>query len=420
MRKRILFVLLGSFLGSLFPGGCQAPQREINSAPQVLAEFTFPKDEKLILLPVTFQGQEHTFCLDTGSTGVTFDVSLKDKLGKRVLWPKKGHAAYGKSIKVKYFHAPEAQLGPLSLKCSALVEVTDLKQLSPRLPEKADGIIGMDFLKKYVVQIDFDQGKVLFVSARQDFDLFSFFRPKKNEHPEWGEPVPIQYEFFCGQPYIKGRILDRIPVKFMVDTGWVGVHGALESKIFKAVTLEKCEERAQALATAGKEPPFDVKKLTVLDQLTVGPFEYNDTVFSKSSESILGWWFLSRHVVTFDFPHDTVYLKKGKRFDEPSDLHVSVENLGLVLHRKGNHILVFSVDPNGPAQAKGIRPDDVLLRIDDHDLGSYTLAELIEFVCQMAKKEEHEVTTFTLKRGNDTIQVSFGKGDVVSEENEPD
>ena len=419
MRKRILFVLLGSFLGSLFLGGCQAPQPEISSTPQVLAEFSFPRDAKFILLPVTFQAQEYTFCLDTGCTDVVFDVSLKDKLGKRVLWPKKGRAAYGESIKVEYFPAREAQLGPLSLKGSVLVAVADLKRLSPRLAEKAQGIIGMDFLKKYVVQIDFDQGKVLFLSARQDFDLFSFFRAKKSEHPEWGEPVPIQYELFCDQPYIKGRILDHIPVKFMVDTAWMNVHGALESKIFKAVSLKKCEERVQALAAAGKEPTFDVKKLTVVDHLTVGSFEYQDLAFAKSNKSILGWRFLSRHVVTFDFPHDKVYLKKGKLFDEPSDFHLSVENLGFVLHRKGNHILVFSVDPDGPAQAKGIRPDDVLLRIDDHDLGSYTLGELIEFICQL-HNEEHEVITFSFRRGDDIKQISFGKGDVVSEENGTD
>jgi predicted aspartyl protease len=415
MRRINCFAQLALFFAGVFLVGCQAPPREISSAPQVLAEFSFPRDAKLILLPVTFQGQEHTFCLDTGCTDVVFDVSLKDKLGKRVLWPKKGQAAHGESIKVEYFPAPQAQLGPLSLKCSALVAVADLKQLSPHLAEKADGIIGMDFLKKYVVQIDFDQGKVLFLKARQDFDLFSFFRPQKNEHPEWGEPVPIQYKFFCDLPHIKGRVHDRIPVKFMVDTGWVSYHGALESKIFNTVSLKKCEERVRALAAAGEEPAFDVGKLTLVDKLTIASFEYDDIAFSKSNESILGWWFLSRHVVTFDFPHDTVYLKKGKRFDEPSDFHLSMNDLGFVLAREANHIIVLSVDPDGPAQAKGIRPDDVLLRIDGHDLGSYTLRELTEFICQMDKKEEHGVITFTVKRGNDIKQVSFGKSDMVSE-----
>jgi hypothetical protein len=415
MPKITSCVLLILFFAALFPAGCQAPQREVSSAPKVLAEFAFPTDEQLILLPVTFQGQEHTFCLDTGCTDVVFDVSLKDKLGKRFLWPKKGRAAHGEPIKVEYFPAPQPQLGPLSLKGSVLVAVADFKQVSPHLAEKVDGIIGMDFLKKYIVQINFDQRKVLFLKASGDFDLFSFFRTETNEHPDWGEPVPIQYGFFCDLPHIKGRILDHILVKFLVDTGWTNLHGALESKIFKAVRLRKCEQHLRALAAEGEEAPFDVGKLTLVDKLSVASFDYQDLAFTKSNESILGFSFLSRHVVTFDFPNGTMYLKKAKRFDEPSDFAISLQGLGFVLHRKGRNILVFSVDPDGPGQAKGIRTDDVLLRIDGHDLGSYTLRELTEFICQMDKKEEHGVITFTVKRGNDIKQVSFGKSDMVSE-----
>lgn len=419
MRKIISSYLSLFFVAAFFlSGGCA---EKLKSSPdqKVLAEFTIEKDVKPILLPVKFQGEEYQFVLDTGCTDVVFDVSLKDKLGRRFLWPKKGQATHGESIKVEYFPAPETQLGPLSLKGSMLVAVTDFNQISPHLPEKADGIIGMDFLKKYAVQIDFDNSKLRFFESKPSLDILWFLRPETNEHPEWGEPMPMQLGFFRDRPHIKGRILDRTQVKFLVDTGWMG-HGALESKIFKAVRLKKCEERLQALTAAGKKLPFDVNKLTLVDKLAVASFEYHDVPFSKSNQSILGVRFLSRHVVTFDFPNGKMYLKKGKRFDQPSDFHVGLENLGFVLHRKGNHILVVSVDPDGPAQAKGIRPDDMLLKIDYHDLKSYTLAELIEFFCQMDKKEEHEVITFTVKRGNDTKQISFGESDMVSEHNETD
>ena len=101
MRRTVLTALLTFFLGTLFYAGCYSPQRQGSFAPEVLAEFTGPGDANIILLPVRFDEEEYLFCLDTGSTTTIFDVSLKNKLGKRILWPKKGKAAGGKSFKVE-------------------------------------------------------------------------------------------------------------------------------------------------------------------------------------------------------------------------------------------------------------------------------------------------------------------------------
>ena len=402
MRRITCFAHLALFFAGAFLAGCQAPQREISSAPQVLAEFTFPRDAKLILLPVTFQGQEHTFCLDTGSTDVVFDVSLKDKLGKRVLWPKKGRAAHGEPIKVEYFRAPQAQLGPLSLKGSVLVAVTDLKQLSPHLTEKAQGIIGMDFLKKYVVQIDFDEARVSFLKAETDVDLLSFLRPKKNEHPEWGEPVRIQYEFFCELPHVKGRIHDGISVSFMVDTGWSDALCLLDSRIFKKVRRETELELLARRTTVAGQTSSKIKA-AIVEALSVGSYKHQDVIFRQGNDSILGLPFLSRHLVTFDFPNRRLYLKKGRRFDKPSDFSFEPYDLGFHLRRQRGNIFVCSVDPNGPAHARGIRQDDIVLTVNDQDVTSYSMAKLYALISQA----ETEDFVIAMKRGDEIKDFSF-------------
>ena len=150
MRKIISSYLSLFFVAAFFlSGGCA---EKLKSSPdqKVLAEFIVPSDSNLIFIPVRFDEEEYLFCLDTGSNTTIFDVSLKNKLGKRILWPKKGEAALGKPMKVEYFRAPQAYLGPLNLKDCMIVGVVDLEPVSFALANKIHGIIGMDFLKKYV------------------------------------------------------------------------------------------------------------------------------------------------------------------------------------------------------------------------------------------------------------------------------
>ncbi len=407
MRKIISSNLSIFFVAAFFlSGGCA---EKLKSSPdqKVLAEFTVLSDANPIFLPVRFDGEEYLFCLDTGSTTTIFDISLKNKLGKRILWPKKGKAAFGKPIKVEYFRTPQAYLGPLNLKGRTIIGVVDLDTVSSALARKAHGIIGMDFLKKYVVRIDFDTATVSFLKSKRDTGIFSFLQPEKNEHPEWGQPLSIKYEFLSGLPLVKGRIVNDIPVNFMIDTGHVipQVDGDLKSRIFKKVCSKLELETKEGF-----------NKLAVIDKFSIGSFEYRDAIFYESNCSSLGLGFLRRHLVTFDFPSRKMYLKKGSYFDRQTLAYVSLKELGFVLRRKWDDIFVSSVAPNSPAYKKGIRQDDVLLKVYDQDISSYGLVELVEFLSQL-HKEEDEVITFTVKRGNETKHVSFGKNDIVPENN---
>lgn len=422
MRKTVFSAVLFLFFGNLLFSGCHSVESQAVAPPEVLAEFKIEGGAKPILLPVTFDDKEYQFILDTGATHVVFDASLKDKLGKRFLWPKKGEAAGGKTIKVELFRIPQAYLGPLNMRDCGLIAVIDLELLSSTLGRKVHGLIGMDFLKKYIVRIDFDEGLISFHKSTSDGGIFSFLRPQKNVHPDWGEKVPIKHKLFSSLPYINGNV-DGNKVSFLIDTGTFGwskkgsvtLSGDLESRIFEKVRSEifSKTKKTEQTTLAGHIPSVS-KRFTVVARFSIGSLEYKDVVFDESDESILGMPFLSRHLVTFDFPNRKMYLKKGKYFDRANTAYVSLKDAGFTLRRKQNYIFVSSVDPNSPAYKKGIRQDDVFLKVYDQDVSSYGLVELVEFFSQL-HKEEDEVITFTLKRGNDIIHVSFRKNDMVSE-----
>jgi len=169
---------------------------------KVLAQFDIAQDAKAILLPVTFEEEEYLFELDTGASHTLFDTSLEDKLGK----PRKNVRGKTPSglMKLKLYDAPEAFLGPFNLKDCRTVTVVDLKPVSSILGRKIHGIIGMNFLKKYIVRIDFDKAVVSFLESTND-SLFSFLKKQKNEHPDWGEKIPIKNKRFPHVPYIRGN-----------------------------------------------------------------------------------------------------------------------------------------------------------------------------------------------------------------------
>jgi len=80
---------------------------------------------------------------------------------------------------------------------------------------------------------------------------------------------------------------------------------------------------------------------------------YKDIIFSEDSRSHLGLGIWSRHKVTFDFPHNKMYLKKSRQFDKVEEADMS----GLHLLRIENKTVVYSVDVNSPAQKVGIKTD---------------------------------------------------------------
>ncbi len=403
-----LFVLFSAFV---LVAAARSDEPNSATGPNVLAQFKIEEDAKEILLPVKLEGKEYLFQLDTGSSITMFDISLRDKLPAP-----KGTAKVrtpSGTIECELFDAPRAFLGPLSLK--GAVGVVDLEPAGSAVKRRRHGVIGMNFLKNYCVQMDFDKGLVSFLKSKPDRGIFSFLRASKNKHPEWGEEIPIRYDSRSGIPHIKAKV-EGAEVDFTIDTGYVHLigwpdlpfanfTGQLESRVLNRLRSKIYFEQkhlTQRTTHKGKES-FDSDKGAIVSRFSIGALEYKDAVFREGGESVLGMGFLSRHLVTFDFPNDKMYLKKGKYFDSPSAVGFSLEDFGFSLRCRQNDIFVSEVDPNGPAYAKGMRQQDVVIRVDEVDVASHTLSELWPLLSQKNREE----LTITVKRDDDIEQFSF-------------
>lgn len=413
MRKINISITLIIISGGFLFSGCQSVKTKVIAPSEVLAEFEIRGGMRHIILPVTFQGQEYPFALDTAGMKTLFDDSFKDKLGKRFLWPLKGKGPEGKTFKIEYYRDQDASVGPLVLADSSMIRACDLDKLVPGKNRKFQGIIGLDFLKKYIVQIDFDNGKVKFFKGRKEFDILSFLKPKENKHPEWGEPIPMKAKFLTGLRYVKGNLFDNMNIEFLVDTGWLSFD-SLKSRIFDKIYPQNLFHVKSTDIKSPSTELLNYNMINMIKNFSVGSLEYEDNIFRRSNESVLGLLFFSRHLVTFDFPNNVMYLRKGKNFDKPQYILISIEGTGFILNPE--NFIVYEVDPNSSAYRKGIREKDILIKINDQDVSSLSVVEFMEFLSQLSGPKNGELP-FTFKRGDEIITVPFSERDMDTNKN---
>jgi predicted aspartyl protease len=345
----------------------------------VLAEFKIAKGGDLILLPVTFNGEEHLFLLDTGASHTTFDVSLKRQLGKAKT-PAKGFSTGG-PVATELFDAPGANLGPFNLKDSNQVACLDLTMPGFIEDRRISGLVGMNFLNKHVIQIDCDKGRLLFL------------KPTTPRPHNWGTELSIKY---CpaGIPQVTASLLGDTKIDFSIDTG-SNSSGLLQSNAFDNILSRKQLKTSETLlaTAAGVIRQREARISTV----SVGPFEYENLIFLDAYVSGLGLPFLSRHIVTFDFPNANVY--QGCQFNKVEETDMS----GLHLLRIRGNTKVYSVDQDSPAQKAGIRAGDIILKIASRQADEYSMREIRRLLMSEDKKK----IEMLLKSGDATKEVSF-------------
>jgi predicted aspartyl protease len=346
-----------------------------------LATFKITRYGDQIILPVNFNDKEYWFLLDTGSSYTIFDISFKNNLGKfqrsvKMKTPRK-------EVDAEIYNAPDAFLGQMNLKNCGQVVCLDIEKVGYSEGKKVSGLIGMNFLRHYLVHIDFD------------VDEIAFFEPVKGETLRWGQPCDITYNS-GGLATIKGTVFFDIPAEFMIDTGFSST-GALKEETFKTIlSQKKTDTIMSSFNTLGG---IIKEKQARITDLTLGALHYRDLIFSESDTSVLGLGFLARHRVIFDFPNKRLYLEEGKDFRKRDEMDMS----GLRILRTLDKTVVHSVEVNSPAYKAGIKAGDTIIKIGPKLEYQYDIQVLRNDLMVMDASE----VNVTYQRNGQQKQASF-------------
>ncbi len=351
------------------------PAAQLADAEEVIERFSIPKDSSLILLPATIKEKRYRLVLDTGASWTVYDKPLWSLLGKTKALQKIENAR--KNITVPRFDPPDARLGKLSLPKDRLVVGADLKEVRENSGEDIHGILGMDFLKRHIFRMDFDRGEIVFL---------------RRVGPDPGQRLAVTLRHDL--PYVRINLPGlKEAEEFILDTGYArggGYEGGwLRKATFDALIKSGKMISGGNIAFAGLAGS-QTTQYGWLDVLSFAGNTHNNLVFHEGEVSLLGLDVLSRYVVTFDFPHQAIYLKKGRQFDKP----YRSDSSGLYVRRVKGQTVVASVAGGSAAAKAGILPGDVLLQIDKEQINNMTLYTLRDRL-----RDEGKKIVLTVRRG---------------------
>ncbi len=228
-------------------------------------------------------GEKVVFMMDTGSPITVVDASLAPKLGKHVgaMWL---NLAGRKQQRAEVYQAPKLLLGniPLSTDCVACTP------LPKKFKKHVQGILGMDCLQDYCIQLDFIAGKLRILDSAQC------------DANSWGKMYPLvlsrsgpQQQFL--QPLIHQAGFFGDDTNLIIDTG---CHA--DGLVSKGETGQVIGAWLLSFFGCGRfhSGVWDGERYSHIE---VAPIDH---------VNVLGLRFLARHLVTLDFPNQKLYLKQ--------------------------------------------------------------------------------------------------------------
>lgn len=229
-------------------------------------------------------GEKLPFVLDTGSAATLFDVSLKPKLGERLgsmtTWN------FGTKQEADIHVSPKLYLGNTPLMITGSNVLTyDFQKMSPASGSEYPtmGILGMDVLEHYCVQLDFEARKVRFLN------------PHGLKTIKLGKPMPLDLPSDDSRVFIQSpSLLGTASRKLLVDTGFQA-DGASDHERYDQI-VEELKLRS-------------VSGCSLFPKCEWNGEAYTNLIILKG-EGLIGLRFLARHLVTLDFPNRTMYLKQ--------------------------------------------------------------------------------------------------------------
>ncbi len=370
--KMVWLLILGFF--------ANAPRAAAQAVPPAEQTLT-PGAGKGDFIYLTLQVNGHKdalFVLDTGTSFTLLDNSLAEELGGSLGQKAGTDGTTGQKKELQYYKAPELFLGDTRLLTDPVVFATDLTPVRRNTGRLVMGILGMDCLQNYCLQLDFDAGKLRFLA------------PDVPANTNSGTAFALK--MIGGMPAIGENLLGVPGFDTVIDTGDTGA-GRLQ-----AALRRQAPGVSSIMVTNGPAVSISGVHADVMGRFTncVLRGEVYDLILEDGFINAVGLKFLAFHEVTLDFPRMKLYLKR--RAESATATQATFSGFTL-LHNHGE-MLVLDVEPFGAADAAGIQPGDKLVELNGSPANTMPLEE----IKTLFKSGEGKEVRLTLRRGDKTIQ----------------
>ena len=246
---------------------------------------------------------------------------------------------------------------------------------------RADGLIGKDFLERFVVEIDYQTGRM------------NLYDPSKYVYSGTGTSLPIT---LAEGPIIEARIAmpgrGSLPCRLLVDAPFTGTLSFSRPFVEKHRLLDAATALTPQLLKS-KMRGVGGESLTYIGRvgsLTVGPHSFErpiaefclaegGTLARSDIDGLIGAEILRRFRVIFDFPHLRMILEPGDALKDPFEHDMS----GLEVRAVAPELKSFAVrrvHEGSPAAQAGVQVGDTITMINGSPTQGLTLPEIREYL----------------------------------------
>lgn len=319
------------------------------------ATIPFKLVNNVVFIRVSVNGHLLRFALDTGGRNILDDNSAK-RAGIEGEGARQAGGFGKKSVSVAMAKVKKLTLADKVELRNQPFFIFPISGLSNVLGMEFNGSVGYELFKRFVVRIDYANHKLTFIRA----DAF--------DQADAGTAVPFTSSG-GGAPLVRGSI-DGIPGAFKIDTGSVA-----------ALTLYAPYVESHKLGSRYNATPATIvhwgiggpakARVARGGLLKIGSIAVNDPVLAlsmaqkgaganKRLAGNIGDKILKRFTVTFDYAHQTMYLKPNKNYGKS----MNYDRSGMWIMRQGMGFVVKSVMAGGPADKVGLKSGDVITAVN--------------------------------------------------------
>ena len=340
------------------------------------------------------------FILDTGAGATFLDLHTAERFGIKLSNGFLGRGAGAGTIAGAQLEGTNVRLAGSSL-VQTVPSALDLSRLPPREGHRMDGILGYDFIKRFVVAIDYVKQELRLYDAR----TFRYDGP--------GASIPVT--FSGNHPHVDAevRLADGSTIKgrMVVDVGSSGSLALTKPFVEENHLRDRIGPTIRRRSGGGVGGPVTADMGRVA-ALKIGVVEVTRPVTSLQGDSAgvmsgnadwignIGGDILRRFTVFLDYGNKRMILEPHAGTSEPFEADMS--GLALVMNDSLTSAVVDYVVPASAATDAGLIVGDTLVSIDGQPANGAAIREL-----RKRLRRDGERIVLVVRRGGETRTVTL-------------